>query len=137
MRQHSIKATYLIHKTLVDDTDFIKLIPEINIWPVVVKADQAYPYLVIKRDSIQTNNGTKDFWPDVITFSIRIFSDDWDQTVDIADAARFLLENRIIQDDVLRMERITLISSSEDWVGDAYEQTLVFRAEVVAPIITN
>ena len=31
MRQHSIKTTYLIHKTFVEDTELMKLIPEAHV----------------------------------------------------------------------------------------------------------
>ena len=138
MRQHSIKATLLIHKTLVDDTEFIKLIPENSIWPVVVKEDQKYPYMVIKRDSIQPDRGNKDFWPDIITFSLEVYSSNYNETVEIADAARFLLEGKIIQDENLRLEHIELNGSAEDFVQDAYVQTMGFKANVLKPrIVTN
>jgi len=133
MRQHSLKITYLIHKTLVEDTEVKKLIAENHIWPIVVPENTTYPYMTIKRNGIQNMVGNKDFAGDTVNFTLSVYSDDYDDSVSIADAVRLAIENHILQDDSIRLERITITSASEDWVGNAYEQTMSFRAEVYTP----
>ena len=134
MRQHSIKTTYLIHKTLIDNSDMTELIPEENMYLLVAEPETDYPYLVIKRTGIQSERGNKDFSGDIVSFSITVYSDKYDEAADIADAARFSIENHILQDDSVRLENIQITGASEDWVSDAYEQTVSFRAEVIKPI---
>lgn len=133
MRQHSLKVTYLIHKTLVEDTEVKKLIEENHIWPIVVPENLTYPYMTIKRNSIQNMVGNKDFAGDTVNFTLSVYSDDYDDSVSIGDAARLAIENHILQDDSIRLENITIISASEDWVGNAYAQTMSFKAEVYKP----
>lgn len=134
MRQHSIKTTYLIHDTLVKNADVTALLNEDNLFLLVAEPEVNYPYAVIKRTGIQSERGNKDFAGDIVNFSINVYSDKYDEAADIADAIRFALEGWILQDSNIRLENITITSATEDWVSDAYEQTLSFRAEVVGPI---
>lgn len=137
MRQHSLKTTYLIHKTLVNNTDLMKLVSEQNVYLLVAEANTVYPYVIIKRDGISSNPGNKDFAGDRVQFSIKVYSDEYDVAVNIADSIRFLIENNILEDELVHLSNIQLISSLEAWVSDAYEQTMVFSAEVTRPKQNN
>lgn len=131
MRQHSIKTTYLIHEYLVSNQDLMKLIPESNVFLVVGEPEANYPYVTITRTSIKTPAQTnKDFNEDVVTFNIKVYSDKYDEDVDIADMIRLLLERRIISDELIRISQIQLTYCSEQWIGDAYQQNMDFQCIV-------
>jgi len=137
MRQHSIKTTYLIHKTLVENSDVMALVVDENKISLLMgdpDLNSTYPVINIRRDSISTEVGNKDFIPDRVQFSIKVYSDKYEESVDIADAIRFALENQILQDELVRLTNIKLISATEAWVSDAYEQSIAFSAEVTKPI---
>lgn len=133
MRQHSIKTTYLIHSKLASSADVLENISENNIFLLGAEPEVKYPYAVIKRTGIQSERGNKDFAGDIVFFTISVYSDKYEVAADIADAMRFALEGWIFEDDTIRLENITITSATEDWVADAYEQSISFRAEVLNP----
>lgn len=137
MRQHSIKTTYLIHKTLAENTTVNALIPEANMFLLVENMDKPFPHLVIKRTNITSERGTKDFIGDIVSFNISVYADKYEVGAEIADAARLALEGWILQDESIRLENIQLTSASEDWSYDTYIQSMNFRAEVSNPIATT
>ena len=131
MRQHSIKTTYLIHEYLVSNQDLMKIIPESNIFLVVGEPEAVFPYAIITRTSIKTPAQTnKDYNEDSVTFNIKVYSDKYDSSVDIADMIRLLLERRVIQDNLIRISKIELTYCSEQWIGDAYQQNMDFQCIV-------
>ena len=137
MRQHSIKTTYLVHKTLAQNELVNTLIPESNMYLLVNNTDAQYPYLVIKRTNIQSERGNKDFIGDIVNFNINVYSDKYEEGANIADAVRLALEGWILQDESIRLENIQLTSASEDWSYDTCIQSMNFRAEVSNPIETT
>ena len=137
MRQHSLKTTYLIHKTLASDTELLKLISDKNIYLLVAEPETVFPYAIIKRDNVSTETGNKDMAGDRVSFSIKVYSDKYDVAINIADCMRFLIEGHVYQDNEIRLQNIKFISSSEAWVSDSYEQSMSFSAEVTNPINYN
>lgn len=131
MRTHSIKTTYLIHEALVSDTELMKLIPESNIYLVIGEPEAMFPYAVITRTSIKTPARTnKDCSEDTVTFNIKVYSDKYDVSVDVADAIRLFLERRVLTNGNIRISQTELTYSSEQWVGDAYQQNMDFQCTV-------
>lgn len=131
MAKHSLKSTFYIHEKLIDTQSVINLIDEDNIFLLVAEAETDYPYAVITRTRINSTNENKDFNTDEIGFNIRIWSDKYDEAVEIADAMRAALEGRVIEtDDNEIIDSITLTSSSESWTGDAYLESIDFTADI-------
>lgn len=137
MRQHSIKTTYLIHKVLVEDQDLITLIGGAEHIQLLIgdpDINTMYPIINIKRDLVSPMKSNKDFGSDRVQFSIKVYSDNYKSSIDIADAIRFALEWHTFQDTEIKLVNVELVSCSENWVKDAYEQSLTFISEVVHPI---
>lgn len=137
MRQHSIKTTYLIHKVLVEDQDLMTLIGGADHIQLLIgdpDINTMYPIINIKRDLVSPMKSNKDFGSDRVQFSIKVYSDDYKNSIDIADAIRFALEWHTFQDTEIKLVNVELVSCSENWVRDAYEQSLTFISEVVHPI---
>lgn len=138
MRQHSIKTTYLIHKVLVEDQDLMTLIGGADHIQLLIgdpDINTMYPIINIKRDLVSPMKSNKDFGSDRVQFSIKVYSDDYKNSIDIADAIRFALEWHTFQDTEIKLVNVELVSCSENWVRDAYEQSLTFNSEVVHPIL--
>lgn len=137
MRQHSIKTTYLIHKVLVEDQDLMTLIGGAEHIQLLIgdpDINTMYPIINIKRDLVSPMKSNKDFGSDRVQFSIKVYSDNYKSSIDIADAIRFALEWHTFQDNEIKLVNVELVSCSENWVKDAYEQSLTFISEVVHPI---
>lgn len=137
MRQHSIKTTYLIHKVLVEDQDLMTLIGGADHIQLLIgdpDINTMYPIINIKRDLVSPMKSNKDFGSDRVQFSIKVYSDNYKSSIDIADAIRFALEWHTFQDNEIKLVNVELVSCSENWVKDAYEQSLTFISEVVHPI---
>lgn len=134
MRQHSLKTTYLIHKTLVSNDLLMTKIDEANIQLLVSQMNTTFPNVVITRTSIKSERGNKDFIGDIVSFNIRVYSDKYDVGVDIADTIRFILENREFQDDSIRIENIILTGATETMSYDTFVQDMNFQCEVSHPI---
>ena len=138
MRQHSIKTTYLIHKVLVEDQDLMTLIGGADHIQLIIgdpDINTMYPIINIKRDLVSPMKSNKDFGSDRVQFSIKVYSDDYKHSIDIAYAIRFALEWHTFQDNEIKLVNVELVSCSENWVRDAYEQSLTFNSEVVHPIL--
>ena len=137
MRQHSIKTTYLIHKVLVKDQDLMTLIGGADHIQLLIgdsDINTMYPIINIKRDLVSPMKSNKDFGSDRVQFSIKVYSDNYKSSIDIADAIRFALEWHTFQDTEIRLVNVELVSCSENWVRNAYEQSLTFNSEVEHPI---
>lgn len=138
MRQHSIKTTYLIHKVLVEDQDLMTLIGGADHIQLLIgdpDINTMYPIINIKRDLVSPMKSNKDFGSDRVQFSIKVYSDNYKSSIDIADTIRFALEWHTFQDNEIKLVNVELVSCSENWVRDAYEQSLTFNSEVVHPIL--
>ena len=138
MRQHSIKTTYLIHKVLVENQDLMTLIGGADHIQLLIgdpDINTMYPIINIKRDLVSPMKSNKDFGSDRVQFSIKVYSDNYKSSIDIADAIRFALEWHTFQDNEIKLVNVELVSCSENWVKDAYEQSLTFNSEVVHPIL--
>lgn len=135
MRQHSIKTTYLIHKVIVSDETVKNMIAENHVYLLIPEQDMDFPYAVIRRTGIRSESGNKDFAGDIVGFSIKIYSDEYDEAMNIADAIRFLIERHVITDESLniRLDNIKMVGSVENWEYDSFMQEISFEANVSIP----
>lgn len=130
MRKHSLKSTQYIHNKLINTSSVTSLINENNIFLLIAEPETKYPYAVITRTRITSRDENKDFSTDEIGINIRVWSDQYDEAVNIADAIRFAIEGKEIEMDKEVMDSIELSSSTESWTGDAYLESMDFTAEI-------
>lgn len=130
MRKHSLKSTQYIHNKLINTSSVTSLINENNIFLLIAEPETKYPYAVITRTRITSRDDNKDFSIDEIGINIRVWSDQYDEAVNIADAIRFAIEGKEIEMDKEMMDSIELSSSTESWTGDAYLESMDFTAEI-------
>lgn len=130
MRKHSLKSTQYIHNKLINTSSVTNLINENNIFLLIAEAETKYPYVVITRTKISSRDENKDFNTDEIGVNIKVWSDKYDEAVNIADAIRFAIEGKEVEVDNETMDSIVLSSSTESWTGEAYLQSMDFTAEI-------
>lgn len=94
-----------------------------KIYPIIVEKETTYPFIVYKRSNIIPSY-TKDYHlKDEVAIDIICVSNDYSESVDIASIVRDILEDKRFAD----IESIKLESADEDFVNDAYIQTLSFN----------
>lgn len=125
----TIKVGKLIYACITQDTNLSKTLGT-NVFPLAAPADTTFPFVVYTRNNAYSSNHTKDGWlTDDASFQITVVSDKYDQSVDIADAIRGLLENCRLSSNDLSIENIRLTSSNEMFNEDEYIQNLYFECE--------
>jgi DNA-binding protein len=74
---------------------------------------------------------TKDGWcEDSTEVTIIAVSDDYSQTVDIAEAVRDLLDNKAYKDDDIYISEMRLSGATEDQIENVFVQRLSFTVKI-------
>lgn len=125
MKQTSISVNKHIYNLLINDEILNGLVGK-KIYPIVAEETVSYPFILFTKESAIANY-TKDLLMyDTVTISIAIAATNYSQTVEIAERVRQILENR--RDDYFY--NILFDSVTEDFVEDAYIQTLKFTSKI-------
>lgn len=125
MKQTSISVNKHIYNLLINDEILNGLVDK-KIYPIVAEETVTYPFILFTKESAM-GNYTKDLLMyDTVTISIAIAATNYSQTVEIAERVRQILENR--RDDYFY--NILFDEVTEDFVEDAYIQTLKFSSKI-------
>lgn len=97
-----------------------------KIYPIIVEKDTNYPFIVYKRSNVIPDY-TKDYhFKDDVIVDIICVSNHYVESVEIASLVRESLEDKRIGD----INSIRLESADEDFIDDAYIQTLTFNLTI-------
>lgn len=97
-----------------------------KIFPIIVEKETTYPFIVYKRSNVIPDY-TKDYhYKDEAVVDIICVSDKYVESVEIASIVRGILEDKKIDD----ISSIKLESADEDYLNDAYIQTLSFNLTI-------
>ena len=97
-----------------------------KIYPIIVEKDTNYPFIVYKRSNVIPDY-TKDYhFKDYVIVDIICVSNHYVESVEIATLVRESLEDKKYGDIV----SIRLESADEDFIDDAYIQTLTFNLTI-------
>lgn len=97
-----------------------------KIYPIIVEKDTNYPFIVYKRSNVIPDY-TKDYhFKDYVIVDIICVSNHYVESVEIASLVRESLEDKRIGD----IDSIRLESADEDFIDDAYIQTLSFNLTI-------
>ena len=113
----SLEVGKEIYSLLNGDARLTTLV-ENKIYPIIVEKETTYPFIVYKRSNIIPDY-TKDF-------HIICVSNDYAQGIEIAEIVRDILEDKRTKD----IQSIKLESADEDFIDDAYVQTLSFNLTI-------
>ena len=121
----SLKVGKEIYSHLKENKSLTDIVGN-KIYPIIVEKDTNYPFIVYKRSNVIPDY-TKDYhFKDDVIVDIICVSNHYVESVEIATLVRESLEDKKYGDIV----SIRLESADEDFVDDAYIQTLSFNLTI-------
>ena len=121
----SLKVGKEIYSHLKENKSLTDIVGN-KIYPIIVEKDTNYPFIVYKRSNVIPDY-TKDYhFKDDVIVDIICVSNHYVESVEIATLVRESLEDKRIGD----INSIRLESADEDFVDDAYIQTLTFNLTI-------
>lgn len=137
---NSILVGKYIYKSLVNDSRIQEVISGDKIFPLAPRIqyneqtgkeeDITFPFCVYAREAL-TPIYTKDMLTDnEVIFSVVVLSDDYLESLELANLVRNNLECKTYKDDDIFISRIKLESCSEETLDEAYIQKLTFKFTV-------
>ena len=122
---NSLKVGKEIYSHLKENKSLTDIVGN-KIYPIIVEKDTNYPFIVYKRSNVIPDY-TKDYhFKDYVIVDIICVSNHYVESVEIASLVRESLEDKKYGDIV----SIRLESADEDFVDDAYIQTLTFNLTI-------
>lgn len=112
------------------NTKSIKALIDNKVYPLIAPLNTTFPYVVYQRTS--TPQATKDnAYQDNVSIEIIIVSNNYDQSVNIAEIIRKEIEcKRNIIVEGFNIVDIKLVLSNETYNNDAYLQSLTFNFRI-------
>lgn len=121
----SLKVGKEIYSHLKENKSLTDIVGN-KIYPIIVEKDTNYPFIVYKRSNVIPDY-TKDYhFKDYVIVDIICVSNHYVESVEIASLVRESLEDKRIGD----INSIRLESADEDFIDDAYIQTLSFNLTI-------
>lgn len=121
----SLKVGKEIYSHLKENKSLTDIVGN-KIYPIIVEKDTNYPFIVYKRSNVIPDY-TKDYhFKDDVIVDIICVSNHYVESVEIASLVRESLEDKRIGD----INSIRLESADEDFIDDAYIQTLTFNLTI-------
>lgn len=136
---NSILVGKYIYQALSNDDTLTALVSSDKIFPLKAKVqvnpetgdeeDITFPFIVYARESL-TPIYTKDMLTsNQVKFTIIAVSDEYEESLEIANAVRNCLECKVYQDNNINISRIKLDTISEETIDEAFIQTIGFSFE--------
>ena len=98
------------------------------IFPLRASNDTPFPLIVYARTNVYSEKETKDgVIGDKVGFQIIVGSDQYFESIELANQVRELFENCVLYNDSLTIRNIKMTSITEAFLDDTYIQTLNFE----------
>lgn len=121
----SLKVGKVIFSLLNGNSDLTAFVNN-KIYPIIVEKETTFPFIVYKRNNVIPDY-TKDFhFKDNVIIDIICVSTNYAESIEIAGIVRNILEDKRYDD----IQSIKLESADEDYIDDAYVQTLSFNLTI-------
>ena len=129
--KNALSINKYINKFLTESEAVTSLVSVQNIRPLIL-APTIFPYVSFMHGNISSSY-TKDGWSeDTTEVTIIAVSDDYSQTVDIAEAVRELLDNKAYKDEDIYISEMRLSGATEDQIENVFVQRLSFNVKISA-----
>ena len=129
--KNALSINKYINRFLTESEAVTALVSVQNIRPLIL-APTIFPYVSFMHGNISSSY-TKDGWSEDSTeVTIIAVSDDYSQTVDIAEAVRDLLDNKTYRDDDIFISEMRLSGATEDQIENVFVQRLSFNVKISA-----
>ena len=143
MKDKSILAGKYIYKILKESQDLQEAgLDENNIFPVIVRTEKYsengeefekvdFPFLCYWRTSITPKYNKSYIIDNEVKYIFTVVSDDYEESLEIAEALRNQLEAHQYIDEDISIQNIMLEDATETEFEDAYVQTLNFTMSIM------
>lgn len=128
MTDHSLLIASYIQSILEENTEVMSLLNnnDAKIFTLSRSDELEFPFICHYRNNITTTY-TKDFhWYNTVNYTVKCVSGDYEQVLELANAARHALECYRWKDENIFIHPIQLTSVSEYLVDDAIVEELQF-----------
>ena len=122
---NSLKVGKEIYSHLKENKSLTDIVGN-KIYPIIVEKDTNYPFIVYKRSNVIPDYTKDDHFKDDVIVDIICVSNHYVESVEIATLVRESLEDKKYGDIV----SIKLEGADEDFIDDAYIQTLTFNLTI-------
>lgn len=96
--------------------------------PLRASQDTPFPFIVYARTNVFGDTMTKDgVRADRVSFQIAVASDQYFESVELANQVRELFDGCMFKNNSLTIKRIRMTSITESFIDDTYIQTLDFE----------
>ena len=126
----SIKIIKYIRNFLLNNKELQKNVRPTSIFPLIANANTNFPYIVMQRTGIRANYSKAGLIDDNVTIEIICVSNDYSQSIDIAQEVRNTLDAKRFRDEEILIDNIEIESITEEWAENAYLQRLVFNMNI-------
>lgn len=100
-------------------------------YPIIAEQCANFPFSVYRRLGYQTKN-TKDIYnyEETIVFEVNIAATTYAESIELAQKVKDVLEHQRGIYENLKINDITMIDASEDWVSESYIQSMRFNIDL-------
>lgn len=123
----SLSAGELIYAILKTDPEVSKRAAKV--YPVV-EDEATLPYIVYRRKQFDKGPVKGQRGNDTVYIEVQCFTKDYTESVELAEAVRDALDAQVFRHEDLVMRACDLTDSYEDWVDDAFVQSLTFTCKM-------
>lgn len=114
-----------VYRKLSGSPELVKLVAN-KIYPLSTKTSSSFPFVIYKRSSLSAEYTKDGCEGDAVTVEIAVASDNYLNSVTIAEEVRKALENKRGRYDDFDVIDARLVSADEDFIEDTFIQHLVF-----------
>lgn len=119
-----------IYNILSANTELTAMVGN-KIYPLIAEQSTTYPFVIYYRDNVSVNRVSKDgYGEDEVNFTVVCVSDNYSQSVDIANTVRKVLEKQRINGQDITITNSHIVSVDESWADNAFVQRLTFICTV-------
>lgn len=123
---NSLLVGKYIYRMLSEDEVLSGKVTSRKIFPLVANADTTYPFIVYSRTGLTVEYCKDGTVEDTVDFLILSVSDNYVESLEVANQIRSILENKRYKDNTIQISSIRLSSVQEEYMEDAYIQRLNF-----------
>lgn len=124
-------GNYLLEVLNDPENGLVEILGENKIFPLVAKEDTLYPFVIYTRDSLNVQYTKIVGHDNMVNITYRVYSDNYDETVAIANKIRNILERKTINiDGIIKINDLRIVGMQELYNDDGFCQILSFQTYV-------
>lgn len=119
-----------IYKLLSEEEGLSGLVTPKKIFPLIANADTTYPFVVYSRTGLSVQYCKDGLVEDTVEMQIIAVSDNYVESLEVANQIRKTLELRRYKDDDIQIRECKITSVYEEYMEDAFIQRMNFTIKL-------